>query len=526
MNFCQKIHFLFEVTKMMDLSSLIAQNLTTILNFLICKALIETGNRLVDTAVQGLLLGFANFAVNYIITFFTKDGYQIMLRKCNLSEKRGTDFLSTSVEAPKEFRFKIFVSNSDELEIFSKWFLKYCSDKLNKGTIFLGTSVTHYMEYRRIDNKSSEDQDETSQEQSCMLTYEYIPKAIVDFTPIWLSKKGEYVFVNRQINKSSKEEQEDEGNISLFFCSNSQEAMEELFQDIFIKSKTIKTESENQLHFYRTVFHGGSDGVVGVEKFGNLNRIKTFNCLFFKQKDMLLEVLNKFIKGKMYPVGSGMENRLGILLHGPPGTGKTAVVQAIGNYTNRSVILVNMRTILTTKAFDIVMKRDAKKHIFVFEEFDCVIDIIASRKIEPVNPDNLISSNSRGNNSISIMNEMDRRNANKLTLDYILTTLDGYASTEGRIIIATTNHPEKIDQALKRPGRFGTELNLSYCDRNMIASIVGLHKCVKSETLIDCIPEGICDVWTPTEVMEFCCIIPGAAEEVIGQLIKNKPFNR
>jgi chaperone BCS1 len=49
-----------------------------------------------------------------------------------------------------------------------------------------------------------------------------------------------------------------------------------------------------------------------------------------------------------------------------------------------------------------------------------------------------------------------------LTISGILNGIDGIAGSEGRILIATTNHPEKLDKALVRPGRFDLVKHVGY----------------------------------------------------------------
>jgi chaperone BCS1 len=62
----------------------------------------------------------------------------------------------------------------------------------------------------------------------------------------------------------------------------------------------------------------------------------------------------------------------------------------------------------------------------------------------------------------------------KLDIGYILSKLDGLESADGRIIVATTNYPERIDSALLRPGRFGIQLKLGNCTRSMMVDILGM----------------------------------------------------
>lgn len=59
----------------------------------------------------------------------------------------------------------------------------------------------------------------------------------------------------------------------------------------------------------------------------------------------------------------------------------------------------------------------------------------------------------------------------RLSLSGLLNMLDGVASQEGRILIMTTNHIDKLDTALIRPGRIDMIVPFGYADRNMIASI-------------------------------------------------------
>jgi hypothetical protein len=74
---------------------------------------------------------------------------------------------------------------------------------------------------------------------------------------------------------------------------------------------------------------------------------KTFASLFFKQKESLLKLLAHFggRTGK-YAI-PGYPHKLGVLLHGPPGTGKTSLIKALAQATGRSIINVNLAQIST-----------------------------------------------------------------------------------------------------------------------------------------------------------------------------------
>ena len=69
--------------------------------------------------------------------------------------------------------------------------------------------------------------------------------------------------------------------------------------------------------------------------------------------------------------------------------------------------------------------------------------------------------------------KMQKRSANsKIDLGYLLQKLDGIEDASGRIIIATTNHPESINPALLRPGRFDLKLCLGNCSAQMYEDIL------------------------------------------------------
>jgi ATP-dependent 26S proteasome regulatory subunit len=62
--------------------------------------------------------------------------------------------------------------------------------------------------------------------------------------------------------------------------------------------------------------------------------------------------------------------------------------------------------------------------------------------------------------------------SNAIDMAYLLQKLDGLESAEDRLIIATTNHPERLHPALVRPGRFDLKLCLSNCSAKMYVDIL------------------------------------------------------
>lgn len=120
---------------------------------------------------------------------------------------------------------------------------------------------------------------------------------------------------------------------------------------------------------------------------------KTFDSLFFRQKETLLSLVKHFTKktGK-YSI-KGYPHKMGLLLHGPPGTGKTSMIKALAEYTGRSIVNVPLSKVETNSElqsifFDhhyhingewVPVKLDFKDVIFVLEDVDAASDVVKRR---------------------------------------------------------------------------------------------------------------------------------------------------
>ena len=259
---------------------------------------------------------------------------------------------------------------------------------------------------------------------------------------------------------------------------------------------------------------GGGSGIpANFRKKGHISANKTFDTLFYEQKPHLLRLLNKFKEGHMYPGTISMDNKLGILLYGPPGTGKTGTISAIANMLGRHVIMINFSEITTCAQLDAVLGVvNNKDYIYVFDEFDCILNVLT-------NPTNLVqkpetkqekwhellavAEGDERKEILSMIRESKKPNANTpLDLAYLLSKLDGLEDNNDRLIIATTNNPDKINPALLRPGRFDLKLCLGNCTANMYVEILsayfGLSETERESVRLAQIPERR---YSPLEVI-------------------------
>ncbi|CAD2214231.1 hypothetical protein AGDE_14902 [Angomonas deanei] len=136
----------------------------------------------------------------------------------------------------------------------------------------------------------------------------------------------------------------------------------------------------------------------------------------------------------------GVKPPRGILLHGPPGSGKTLIARAVANETGAFFLLINGPEVMSSKpgesenmlkeAFN-TAEKNAPAIIFIDE-----IDSIATKRDK---------SNS----------EVERR-----IVAQLLTLMDGMKARTQVIVMAATNRPNTIDPALRRFGRFDRELDI------------------------------------------------------------------
>jgi SpoVK/Ycf46/Vps4 family AAA+-type ATPase len=174
-----------------------------------------------------------------------------------------------------------------------------------------------------------------------------------------------------------------------------------------------------------------------------------------------------------------------------------------------------LESIFTTKT--------VSENIFVFDEFDCVSDVISQRDSEYEEKDNETGGKLKGlkmtlTQLLSIQNKDDtvikaiedtKKNIkdleNGLNLDGILTLLDGVYEMRGRVIVASTNFINRIDKALLRPGRFDMVLELTEMEDWEVKDLVKM--CLElseiEKTLLDKIQVKN-KVFTPAEIINIC----------------------
>jgi transitional endoplasmic reticulum ATPase len=151
----------------------------------------------------------------------------------------------------------------------------------------------------------------------------------------------------------------------------------------------------------------------------------------------------------------GVDPPKGVLLHGPPGTGKTRLAKAVANESHAEFFHIAGPEIMgsaygeSEKRLRDVFEQAAKSApsiIFIDE-----IDSIAPKRAQ-------------------VTGEAEKR-----LVAQLLTLMDGLEARQNTVVIAATNRPEAIDEALRRPGRFDREIVVGVPDERGRREILGIH---------------------------------------------------
>jgi transitional endoplasmic reticulum ATPase len=151
----------------------------------------------------------------------------------------------------------------------------------------------------------------------------------------------------------------------------------------------------------------------------------------------------------------GVDPPKGVLLHGPPGTGKTLLARAVANESAAKFFHIAGPEIMGS-----AYGESERRLREIFEEAaQNAPSIIFIDEIDSIAP-------KRG----QVTGEAEKR-----LVAQLLTLLDGIEPRQNTVVIAATNRPEAIDEALRRPGRFDREIVIGVPDQRGRREILGIH---------------------------------------------------
>ncbi len=207
-----------------------------------------------------------------------------------------------------------------------------------------------------------------------------------------------------------------------------------------------------------------------------INASKTFDRIHCVEKDAIIALLDKFKTNTLYPPELSLDNKFGFILHGPPGTGKTGTCSAIANYLDRDILLVNGLVTGDRSAIVKAIKECQKTHVIVLDEFDYILnkpkDDENSAVVEmEINYTEMLIQAKTPEEKESIRAEIQASKSKVSDEQFLLQLLDSFGDDSDRIIVATTNHIDKINPKYLRPGRFDSICLLSFCNLDIFQKL-------------------------------------------------------
>ncbi|KAH0526116.1 hypothetical protein TsFJ059_009485 [Trichoderma semiorbis] len=300
------------------------------------------------------------------------------------------------------------------------------------------------------------------------------PKQTLHYTPSFGSHlfwyKGWPLFFERhqnqqQINFQSASERE-ELSISCF-GRNPRLLKELLFEarQMYLKKDERKT----------LIYRSSSGTAYGGEPYwqrsmSRPNRPFSTVILSEKMKQDLIDDAADYLNPatRRWYANRGIPYRRGYLLYGPPGTGKSSLSLALAGYFRMKIYIVSLSSInATEEGLTSLFSNLPTRCLVLLEDIDTA-GLTHTREEPDATPAPIAAPNPSAPTPPSGSNT---GSGGRLSLSGLLNILDGVASQEGRLLVMTTNHIEKLDKALIRPGRVDMIVPFSLADKTMTESI-------------------------------------------------------
>lgn len=227
-----------------------------------------------------------------------------------------------------------------------------------------------------------------------------------------------------------------------------------IMEDIVREAKAQAVQRDSD----RTVIYQNAGGRWSRQQDPRARRPLSSVVLANEIREELVDDVQVFIGSHEYYRNLGVPYRRGYLLHGPPGCGKSSLVMALAGELRLAICLLSL----------------------------------SNRSLDDESLNTLL--NTAPLKSIVLMEDIDRAftNDSRVTMSGLLNALDGVAAQEGRLVFMTTNHVERLDAALIRPGRADIKLEIGNLTANQSYDI-----------FVKFFPKS-----TEAQRMEFATLIP------------------
>lgn len=216
-----------------------------------------------------------------------------------------------------------------------------------------------------------------------------------------------------------------------------------IFEDIFAESHALSRQSVEGKTVVYTLRN------MQWQPMGDPKRKRPFESVVLEQglKEKILGDVQEFLDARTWYLDRGIPYRRGYMLFGPPGTGKTSFVQALAGKLDFNIAMLSLsQRGLTDDLLNQLLLNLPPRTFVLLEDADAAF------------------SNRR-------QVDEDGYSGATVTFSGLLNALDGVASAEERVVFMTTNHIERLDEALIRPGRVDMTIRLGEATEWQIAEM-------------------------------------------------------